>query len=395
MVDNRINRLIFHVDMDAFFTSIEQRDNTALQGKPVIVGSLPGNRGVVSAASYEARVFGVHSAMPINLAYKRCPQGIYLRPRMAVYVEESKKIMALLHSFTPTIEQISVDEAFMDMSGTEKLWGPPKKAAQRISEAIQKEIGLTASIGVANNKYCAKLASDLDKPQGITIVPFEEGKLIAWLGPLAVSRIWGVGKITEKALSKKGIQKIGELQEVPNQTLERWFGKQGRILYNLCRGRDERPMEEESKAKSISREHTFSQDCFDPELWRQTLLSLSREVAMRARKACCSGRTVVLTYRKPNFARHSRRITLDEPVQLARDIFSYARMLLEKESAHLKGLRLIGVGITSFDRTFQQDLFSQNDSIDGWDHSERAMDAIASRFGKTAIVRAGELKKKR
>ncbi len=177
MSDNQ-NKIIFHIDMDAFFASIEQRDNPELKGKPVIVGALPGNRGVVSAASYEARKYGIHSALPVSQAYKRCPQGSYLRPRMRIYANVSKEVMAILHSFSPNIEQISIDEAFMDMTGTQKLWGEPQKAAKTLIKQIKEQLDLTASVGIAPNKFLAKVASDMNKPNGITLVPFKQDKII-------------------------------------------------------------------------------------------------------------------------------------------------------------------------------------------------------------------------
>ncbi len=390
-IPTKHDRVIFHLDMDAFFTSVEQRDNPDLYGKPVIVGSQPGNRGVVSAASYEARKFGVHSAMPINRAYEKCPDGVYLRPRMKVYVRESKKIMEVLKTFSPSIEPLSIDEAFIDMTGTEKLWGKPKKAAKQLSNTIKDEMNLTASIGVAPNKFLAKLASDVNKPNGITLVPFDSQKVVLWLAPLSVSRIWGVGKKTQKKLETIGIRKILDLQKLSRDFLEKRFGKNGLSLYYLSRGVDSRLVERQADAKSISREHTFNTDSYNAEEWLRTILILSRDVAKRARKAKQRGRTILLTYRTPDFKRFSRRITLSHPTNLAKDIYDNASMLLKKESYHLKGLRLIGVGITNFDMEFQTYLFEDIKETHAWNVSEKAMDTIAERYGKDAIFRAGEI----
>ena len=385
------NKVFFHIDMDAFFSSIEQRDNPEYKGKPVIVGAQPGMRGVVSAASYEARKYGIHSAMPISQAYSRCPHGIYLRPRMQVYAKTSKEIMAILRSFSPRIEQISIDEAFMDMSGTQKLWGPPKNAAATLAKQIYNTVQLTASIGIAPNKFLAKLASDMNKPSGITEVPFNTEEIVAWLAPLDVSKIWGVGIKSRQALAALGIRSISELQKIPLKELQKRFGKQGTSLYNLCRGIDLRDIEGYEKAKSISREHTFNKDSFDTEEWRRTLLSLSGDVGKRARKAGQKGKTVVLTYRTPDFKRYTRHATLDRPTNLSKLIYENACMLLGKEIPRLKGLRLIGVGITNFDTAIQTDLFENGTATRAWNASEEAMDIISKRYGKDAILRAREI----
>ncbi len=394
-MEQKENRIIFHVDMDAFFASIEQRDNPETIGKPVIVGALPGSRGVVSAASYEARKFGIHSALPISQAYARCPQGIYLRPRMRVYVNVSKQVMAILQTFSPLIEQISVDEAFMDMTGTEKLWGPPQKAAKELRSAIKNELQLTASVGIAPNKFLAKLASDMNKPDGITHVPFDPKSIIRWLAPLEVEKIWGVGIKTRQTLNALGINYVGELQKFTQKELQKRLGKQGLSLYNLCRGIDSRDIEEREEAKSISREHTFSTDSFTSEEWQTTILSLARDVAKRARKAGQKGRTVTLTFRTPDFKRYSRQATLEQPTNLAKHIYEHAAVLLKKEIPRLKGLRLVGVGITNFDEPTQTNLFDDARETAVWNASEKAMDDIAERFGRDAIFRAREIKEKR
>lgn len=388
-------KIIFHIDMDAFFTSIEQRDNPSWKGKPVIVGALPGNRGVVAAASYEARKFGVHSALPISQAYARCPQGVYIRPRMSLYAEVSDQVIEVFRSFSPRIEQLSVDEAFMDMSGTGKLWGPPRSAAEKLSRKIKQTVQLTASIGIARNKFLAKLASDMNKPNGITEVPFDQDTVVAWMAPLAVSKIWGVGIKSQQQLNALGITTIGQLQQVSRQKLEERFGKQGISLYNLCRGIDSREIEEPQKSKSISREHTFNTDSFDKEEWFRTILTLARDVASRTRKEELKGRTVCLTYRTPDFSRHSRRTTLDQPTDLAKEIFAHASRLLNLELPVLKAVRLIGVGITNFDTVLQTDLFEDTRAQKQWQASEHAMDILSERFGDDVVVRAREVRKKK
>jgi DNA polymerase-4 len=385
------HRVIFHLDMDAFFAAIEQRDNPALRGKPVIVGARPGHRGVVSTASYEARPYGIHSAMPINDAYRRCPHGEYIRPRMRVYAAESATIMAIMRSFSPLIEPVSVDEAFMDMSGTEKLWGPPLQAARTLSGAITEQTRLTASIGIAPNMFLAKLASDLDKPAGITMVPFDEERIAGWLAPMPVSRIWGVGKRMQELLAFRGIHTIGDLQHLGPDLLERRFGKHGLALYDLCRGVDSREIEGGGAAKSISREHTFNRDSSDRQQWRRTLLALAGDVGRRARRKGLKGTTVVLTYRTPDFQRRSRRRTLPRPTDLSRDIFHHAAAILDEIAPRLHALRLIGVGITNFTASVQTDLFAPDDETSPWRLSETTMDRIMARYGKGAIFRAGEM----
>ncbi|MBD3314499.1 MAG: DNA polymerase IV [Chitinivibrionales bacterium] len=382
---------IFHIDMDAFFAAVEKRDNPSLVGKPVIIGAQPGHRGVVSTADYEARKYGVHSAMPINEAYRRCPHGVYLRPRMSAYAEESAKIMKILHSFSPAVEQVSIDEAFVDMTGTEKLWGPAYQAARTMSQTIIDRTRLTASIGIAPNKFLAKLASDLQKPAGITHAPLSEHEIENWLAPMPVSRIWGVGRRMRQELAAYGIHTIGDLQKLKSELLEQRFGKHGLALFSLCRGRDSREVEEGGQVKSVSREHTFPQDSTNPEQWRRTLLTLASEVGRRARKRGVKGMTVVLTYRTPDFQRRSQRRTLPRPTDLSQDIFREALMLLNQIAPRVHALRLIGVGITNFTEVVQTDLFIPDQRSDPWRVSEKTMDSILARFGKSAILRAGEL----
>ncbi len=383
--------IILHVDMDAFFSSVEQRDNPELRGKPVIVGALPGNRGVVSTASYEARKYGIHSAMPINQAYARCRHGIYLMPRMSVYSRVSKEVMSILGSFSPSVEQISVDEAFLDMTGTQKLWGSPDEAAEKIADRIRKELNLTASIGIAPNKFLAKIASDINKPNGITMVPFEREDIIQWLAPMKVSKIWGVGVKTQQILKNFGIHYISDLQKESYERLKKQFGNQGINLYKLCRGIDARCLEKEENAKSFSREHTYNKDSYDPEQWYMTLLTLSRDIAKRVREAGQKGKTVVLTYRTSDFKRFTLRTTLENPTDLAKCIYETACRLLEKKIASLKTIRLIGVGITNFDDSIQTGLFDNVGKNNAWRASEKAMDKVSKRFGRNTVVRGREV----
>jgi len=389
------HQTILHVDMDAFFTSVEQRDNPEMRSKPVIVGAAPGTRGVVSAASYEARKFGVRSAMPISRAYELCPHGIFVQPRMDAYSAESHRIMNILSTFTPVIEQVSVDEAYLDICGTEKLFGPPQSVAQKIKDSIYQETGLTISAGVAPNKFLAKLASDMDKPDGLTIAPFDPAAIRAWLAPMPCGRLFGVGKITEQLFLKLGIKTIGDIQNLSQDFLQKKFGEHGLSLYDLCRGIDTSTVEARDGFKSISREHTFQQDTADIEIIRSTLLSLAREVASCMRKENTKASTVVLIYRGTDFTKHTRRKTLSSPTDVSRTVFETAQLLFEQSPQYGKATRLIGVGVTGFTQEIQTDLFCENGKSSAQEASEKAVDAIVSRFGDKAIFLGGERKNKK
>lgn len=384
-----MQHIIFHVDMDAFFASVEQRDNPQYRGKPLIVGAKPGNRGVVSTASYEARKFGIHSAMPINEAFNKCPQGIFITPRMEVYERVSGQIMKIFEQFSPQIEKVSVDEAFIDMSGTEKLFGEPLNAAELISQQIKKQQGLTASIGIASSKFVAKIASDLNKPDGISCAPFDSEQLQKWLAPLALRRMWGVGSRSEEIFNRCSVNTIGDMQKLSMDYLCKRFGKQGVDFYYLCRGIDNRPVLQQDSVKSISREHTFNVDCFDRQEWKTTLHRLSQDVAWRARHIGVKADTVFLTYRKPDFSRHTRRKSLLEPTNLAKTIYDTVIGILEELDERC--FRLIGVGITGLDQQIQLNLFAAPDSSDLLETCERAVDKINARFGSEVIKKGLEL----
>ncbi len=381
--------VIFHVDMDAFFASIEQRDFPAYRGKPVIVGAKPGMRGVVAASSYEARAFGVHSAMPIGEAFRRCPEGIFVRPRLEVYRSESDAVMAIFATFSPLIEQVSVDEAFLDMTGTGRLLGSPQLAAKTLADRIRAERSITASIGIAPNKFLAKIASDLHKPAGITMAPFDGPSIVQWLAPMPVRRIWGVGEATGTTLKRLGIVTIGDLQKLSQEHLARQFGKQGEKLFLLCRGIDDRQLAAPEGAKSISREYTYNVDSTDREAWKKTLFSLSQDVARRARRSGVKGGTVVLSYRKSDFSRHSRRKPLDQPTSAARFIYEGALDLLEGVGE--RALRLIGVGLTALDAGVQTDLFAESGPAADLEAVESAVDSLTARFGEATIGKGREI----
>lgn len=384
-----MSRIIFHIDMDAFYASVEQRDHPEYRGKPVVVGAKVGTRGVVSAASYEARRFGIRSAMPISEAYARCPGGVFVQPRMEVYQGVSASVMKIFSTFSPTVEQISVDEAFLDMTGSGRLFGSPMEVACSIKATIRKECALSASIGIAPNKFCAKIASDINKPDGITVCPSDPEEVVQWLAPMDIRKIWGVGAKTAAVFAGMSITTIHDLQKVSLEKISERFGKQGAQLYYLARGIDARPLVAEVANQSISREHTFNSDTGDRELWRSTLFSLTQDVARRARKHGVKGSTVTLTYRRPDFTRCSRQRILRPPSNVARFIFEGVMQLLQQ--VHEPSLRLIGVGISGFDTPLQTDLFEVDDRQRHWEKSEIAADKLCSRFGSAIIKKGTEL----
>jgi len=399
------DRMIFHVDMDAFYAAVEQLENPALRGKPVIVGGVDSNRGVVSSASYEARVFGVHSAMPIMQARKRCPHGLFVPGRHALYGEYSRRLMDVLSEFTPCLEQISVDEAFLDMTGTEGLFGPAEESGRKLKATIVKRLGLTASVGAAENKFLAKLASDAQKPDGIVVV--KHGEAQAFLDPMPVDRLWGVGKKTVLELHRVGLYSIAQLREQSLETLTGHFGDNfAAHLFELARGRDDRDIVTEWREKSISHERTFETDSGDPDMLTATLLDLSERVARRARKEGYAGRTVTFVWRNPDFSRQSHARSLSQPTSSSPDIYA-AALDLFREIARIRmdtnrgpsggstrnaaktparKFRLIGVRLSNFSQDVQQQSLFQNPKSAS--NLDAAMDAVRNKFGEGAIRRA-------
>ncbi len=340
-------RAILHVDMDAFYASVEQLDNPALKGKPVIVGGSPQSRGVVAAASYEVRVYGVRSAMPTAKALRLCPHAILVRPRGYRYAEVSARIFDIFSTYTPLVQPISLDEAFLDVTGSQRLYGDPVTIAKEIRQRIRQDTGLTASVGIASCRFVAKIASDLDKPDGLTVVPEEE--MLDRLAPLPVSKIWGVGPVTNKRLAAMGIATIGQLRQWPVETLEAELGQSGRDLHALANGIDPSEVVSDEEEKSISHEVTFATDIMNREELETELLEQSDKVATRLRKHGLIGRTVFLKLRYSDFTTVTRRITLEEPTCLSETIFTEAKTLLrERTEAGRRPVRLIGVGMAGF-----------------------------------------------
>lgn len=372
---------VMHVDMDAFFASVEVLDNPKLRGLPVIVGGQSA-RGVVSTCSYEARKFGVHSAMSIMQAHKLCPQGVYVQVRMQRYKEVSEQIMQIFHELSPVVEQLSIDEAFLDVSGMELLYGNPQKVGELAKKRIKEEIGITASVGLAPNKFLAKLASDLYKPDGFTVITHENAR--SFIAPLPVSKIFGIGRAAQNALLQLGIERIGQLAQAEVRILRPIFGKNAERVQNLARGLDDRPVVNESEAKSVGREITFEHDLHGKEECRGQLLMLSELVGYRLRRKGYYGRTLTLKIKYADFKTITRSITSESDISGDEEIYHLALELLEQVTL-VKGVRLLGITISS--------LSSGTSMALAFEEDERAKkrsdltDMLKARFGEKIIHR--------
>jgi DNA polymerase-4 len=381
--------------MDAFYAAVEQRDNPALKGHPVIGGGSADKRGVVSAASYEARAYGVHSAMPTAQARRLCPQGIFLPVRIHRYREVSDQIFEILRAYSPLIEPLSLDECFLDVTGSQKLFGPALEIAREIKKRIREGTGLTASAGVAPNKFLAKIASDFKKPDGL--VEIREEEVEDFLRDLPISKLWGVGKATEEVLKGMGILRVGQLAAYLPELIERKLGKFGLELLALAKGEDDRLVIPESETKSISQEETFTPDLWDVEQMKKILLDQSEQVGWELRKQRLKGFTVQLKVRYPDFTLITRSATLSFPTDQGIEIYQTAVKLLDKTDVRERKARLLGVGISNLrprDDPEQLSLF--NPSREKAERSTEAVDQIWDKFGPEAIKRAslGERKKK-
>ena len=373
---------IAHLDCDAFYASVEKRDDPAIRARPVIVGG--GRRGVVSAACYVARTFGVHSAMPMFKALKACPDAVVVRPNMEKYAAVARLIRAVMEDYTPLIEPLSLDEAFLDLTGTERLHG--RSAAQTLAlmvRRIEKEIGVTASIGLSYNKFLAKIASDLDKPRGFAVLG--QNDAVEFLSAQPVSILWGVGKQLQHKLSKEGITRISQLQAMDERTLAERYGAMGLRMARFVHGRDERRVTPNAPLKTVSSETTFERDisefpALDAILWRQ-----AERVARRLKKADRGGQTVVLKLKTKDFRIRTRSQRLPQPTQLAETIYRTASALLRKEADGTR-YRLLGVGVNGIVGAEQCDPIDLADP-DGARRAkaERAMDSLQQRFGPEAI----------
>jgi DNA polymerase IV len=376
---------ILHADMDAFYASVEIRDRPDLAGSPVIVGAT-GNRGVVLSASYEARAFGVGSAMPVSRARRLCPQAVFIAPRHALYAAVSREVMAVFRSITPQLEPLALDEAFLDVSGAIRRLGPPATIAAAIRASIREQQGIACSVGVASSKFVAKLASARCKPDGLLVVPADG--VLDFLHPLPVAALWGVGERTGQILARLGLRTVADIAQMPLDTLQRELGSAaGSHLAALAWGRDERAVISGVREKSVGAEETFPGDVDDPELIRRELLRLSGRTARALRSAGSMARTVVVKLRLANFTTITRSRTLPEPTDVARKIYAtacalYAASGLDSGSR----LRLVGVratGLVPASRAATQLAFGERGT--GWRDAERAVDRIAGRFGADSV----------
>lgn len=376
-------RTILHADLDAFYASVEQLDDPSLRGKPVIVGGRPGDRGVVSASSYEARAFGVFSAMPLRTAARRCPQGVFLPGRPDRYRELSNQVMAIFASYTPMVEPISLDEAFLDVSNSAKAFGDGPTIAAQLKRRVLDEVGLVVSVGVATNKLCAKVASDLRKPDALVIV--QPGDEATFLAPLPIRRLWGVGPQAQQALGDYGVTTIGQLAALSPATLERRFGSHGSDLSSRARGIDRSAVAPMQAPKSIGHEHTFDVDNADPGRLEATLLDLAESVATRLRRHDLAARAVQLKLRYEGFETLTRQAALPYATRDSRPLYETGLALLRRTQTPGRGVRLVGLTAISLTDAQQLTLF---EAPDREDRLSRSIDAVRERFGDAAITRA-------
>jgi len=378
----------FHVDMDAFFVSVEELYDPSLKGKPVVVGGKPNERGVVSAASYAARKFGVHSAMPLRTAYKLCPQAIFVEGHPQRYREYSEKVYDVLHSFSPLVEMASIDEAYLDITGTERLYGPPLRAAHLLHERMKAATSLNCSIGIACSRLVAKISSDQAKPNGVLwILP---GCEAAFLAPLDVRKVPGVGKVTEKNLHVLGIRKVGDLARLDEEFLAERFGKWGLALAGKSRGLDaggwfDTEIGEEEGPKSISHEHTFGEDTADPERLDSTLARLSEMVGRRLRDHGLQARTIQLKLRYSDFSTITRAHSIPRATQLDTEIFSEVRDLFRRNWKAGAKVRLLGVHASGWAEGGEQMDLLDEERHEKWRHTLAAADRMRDKFGDSAI----------
>jgi len=385
--------MIIHLDMDAFFASVEVREHPELVGLPVVVGGPSKSRGVVAAANYEARRFGIHSAMPMIQASRLCPELRILPVNMELYVSVSKQIHEIFNRYTPDIEPLSLDEAFLDVQGSIKLFGSAAEIAKNIKEDIKRELQLVVSAGVAPNKFVAKIASDIDKPDGFVVV--EENEMQDFLDPLPVKRIWGVGKKTELQLHNYGITTIKDLRTQSERWLIDRFGKHGDHIFRLANGRDKREVVSDAKAKSISSESTFIEDISDKETLVSYLSHLTEQVTARLRQKERKGKTVNIKVRFHDFTTVVRSKSLNEASNQTEKIWQAVKTLfntvIQESAPGMPAVRLLGVGVSGFsnEQVVQGDLFSQDEK---YDELDEVTDEINQRFGKLKIHRGRNTK---
>ncbi len=386
----RKSRTIIHLDMDAFYPAVEVLDNPELKGKPVIVGGSR-ERGVVSSASYEARKFGIHSAQPMATAMRLCPDGIFLPVRMSRYKEVSKQVLEIFYQFTPLVEPLSIDEAFLDVSGSGRLLGQAEDVAKKIKQRILEEIGLTVSAGVAPSKFVAKIASDIDKPDGLIVVP--PNGVRDFLDPLPINKMWGVGKVTQEALTHLNIYTFKDLSQVPVMVLEQKFGKHGLKMHQLSLGMDDRGVIPEHDVKSIGHEETFLEDIMKLDVTRKELLALANKVARRMRRGGVTGKTVTLKVKYSDFVQTTRSTSLSKSTDDSLEIYSTICSLLERTEVGKRPVRLLGITLSQLsfpDSRGQLSLFQDCNEAKKRKRLNTALDSLYEKHGDKS-VRPGTL----
>ena len=375
-------RVIAHLDFDAFFAAVEENLDPSLRGKPVIVGG--GERGVVATANYVARRYGVHSALPLRTARRLCPQGIFITGNHGLYQEYSRRLMTMLEGYSPLVEQMSLDEAYVDLTGTEQLFGSPVRTARLIQRRVQEELNLSISVGLATNKLVAKVASDHQKPAGFTVV--FPGKEAEFLAPLPVERLPGVGPALLQQLRDRGVVTVDDLVRVPSHLLRLSFGDWGEMLAHRARGQDLRQVVPRAEVKSISREHTFDEDTSDVSLLESTLIALTEDVCGRLRHKRLEARTVTIKIRYSDFVTHTCSHTLPRPLDVDEILFREVLDLFRQGRRRRYHLRLVGVGVSNLvPRAWQDDLFDQELPL--LRELDLKLDAIRDKYGKDAIRR--------
>jgi len=392
-----IHRLsIIHLDLDAFFASVEQRDNPAYRGKPLITGGISGgggnlNRGVVHAASYEARKYGVHAGMSIWEARQKCPQGIFIPSRISKYLEASKIFFQIGNIYSPLVEQLGMDELFLNVSGCESLFGSIEVIGRKIKERVYGELGLKVSVGIAENKFLAKIATNLGKPDGFYIIYFKDRQKILY--PLPVSALWGIGRKTEELLKKSGIYQVEQLAKMPDSILDNLLGKNGKKIKLLAQGIDESPVTPPSEVKSISRETTFPTNITEKAILIKELLKISQMVGYTARKEGYNGRTITLKIRFHNFTTFNKSKTLENSTHLDDIIFKTIVELLNKVKLKKGGVRLLGIRLSNLSPEDKRNqLKFVRDKEDKLEQLSQSLDKIREKFGSKAITRASLLK---
>jgi DNA polymerase-4 len=387
-------RIILHIDMDAFFAAIEELDHPEYRGKPVVVGADPQGgkgRGVVSTCNYEARKYGIHSAMPISQAYKNCPQAIYVPPRMHRYVECSRKLFAILNEFTPKVEPISIDEAFLDITGCIRLLGSPEEIARKIKKCINERLNLTASVGIAPNKFIAKIASDLEKPDGLVIV--EPDNILDFLHPLPISKMWGVGKKSEVKLKAMGINTIGDLAQLTQDAAIKKFGKNGLHFWMLANGMDDREVEHDQTVKSVSLENTYMEDVADEKTITETIFSIADNLSRILRDKKLKGKTVTLKIRLEDFSTFTRAHSYGSYFDSSQIISETSLKLYHNFNRQNKKVRLLGIAVSNLNNQSDEQLGLFDRGEQPEQKIDKVIDLVQDKFGPDLIKKASLMDK--